>query len=104
MPSPSVPPPASSQVPAELGQPLEELRPGMENVVAGFILASLLLAAGLVALVGRSREVILIGGNLPLTAEKGLSWLVVGLWGLLGATGIVGGFFLWQFAAGLRSR
>src|SRR5262249_17598748 len=92
------------QVPAGVRQPLEELRAGMENVIGGFILAGLLVAAGLAALVGLSREVIQSGGKLPFHTDKGLSWTAVGLWGLVGAGLLVGGFFLWQFAAGLRSR
>ena len=85
------------------GNPLRVFKPGVGNIVAGFILSFLLVAAGLTALTVITRVVYQTGGNLPMDAKKGASWLTLGLWGFIGAILLAGGIWLGTYCLGLLS-
>jgi hypothetical protein len=99
----SIPAPLSK----ELGQPLEELGPGMENIVAGYILAVLVLLAGIAGLVWLTREIIEAKADMAFMeprSKRELSWFLVGLSGFACLTAFPGSWALAWYAKYLRSQ
>jgi hypothetical protein len=79
---------------AGLGEPIETFVPGFANLFAGVVLGLLAAGGGLTILVFLIREIIRAGGQLPLIAEKEPSWVVLGVFALLGGVLIVGAAWL----------
>jgi hypothetical protein len=69
----------------------------MVNIVAGCIISFLLIGGGLALTGFILHEVYLAGGNLPVDAKKGMSWLAVGLGSVLCIGLVVGGVFLVRY-------
>ncbi|WP_435008449.1 hypothetical protein P12x_005659 [Tundrisphaera lichenicola] len=77
-----------------VGQPAEQFRPSPANLVAGVILGLLLSGAGLALLAFGTREVIKVGGRMPMSADGQISWLSVGIMALTSIGLTVGGILL----------
>src|SRR5262249_16939267 len=89
---------------AGLGDRLHLFKPMMANVIAGFIISTLLLVGGAVAIGFPLRAAALADWNLPFDVKKGWSWLAVGGFCLLGVGLTVGGVVLARYSRGLISR
>jgi hypothetical protein len=76
-----------------VGQPTEQFRPSPANLVAGVILGLLLSGGGLAVLAFCAREIIRVGGRMPLAVEGRISWLAVGIMSLI-SIGLTGGGIL----------
>src|SRR5438552_15113064 len=95
--------PSGSNSAAPLGTRIELFKPLLGNIVAGGIISVLLLGGGLAVTGAILREVYLAGGDLPVDAQKGMSWLAVGMGSLLGVGLVVGGVCLVFYVRWLRS-
>ncbi len=78
----------------EIGEIRGEFKPGLENIVAGFIIGLLLIGAGGAGVYFPVNGVIESRGNLPFWVEKGWCWGAVGLLMALAIGAIVGGVVL----------
>jgi hypothetical protein len=87
-----------------LGARTDVFKPMQANIVAGFILSTLMLVGGAAAVGFPLRAAYLANWNLPAHAQKGMSWLAVGLFCLIGIGLIVGGVILAFYSRGLTSR
>jgi hypothetical protein len=80
-----------------LGKPTYEQRPSAANLGAGAILSALLVAAGLALLWMAIRDIRKAGGQLPLAAERGMSWLSAALLVIIGVGLAAGGVLLFRW-------
>jgi hypothetical protein len=87
----------------EIGAIRREFKPGLENIIAGFIIGLLLIGGGCAGLYFPVQGVIESRGNLPFWVEKGWCWGAVGLAAALGIGAIVGGVFLIRWMRSLSS-
>jgi hypothetical protein len=71
------------------------------NVAAGLVISALLLTGGAAAAGFSLRAAYLAGGDLPLNAEKDVSWVVVGLGCVAGLLLLGGGVALAVYCRGL---
>ena len=83
---------------------IEEFRPMAANLLAGFLLATLLAFGGAAAIVFPIRGAYLAGWRLPFWVEKGWSWGAVGIAVLLGIFLMACGVLLLVFTRGLIGR
>ena len=81
-----------------IGEVVEVFHPGMDNVVAGFILSALLLCGGAAAVGLPVRAAYLAGWNLPMNAKPGWSWSAVGLFCAIGVALLGAGVALAVYA------
>ena len=89
----------------ELGDKLDVFKPMVGNIVAGFILSALLIAASAAAIAFPLRGAYERGWQLPFEfVNRGWSWPTVGLFVLLGIGLAAGGVFLLYYATSLISR
>jgi hypothetical protein len=88
---------------AQLGELDAVFEPMSANIVAGFIISLLLIVGGLSAIGFSLHAAHVAGWKLPTNAERGWSWINVGLATLLGVALITGGLVLGRFARGLMS-
>ncbi len=86
-----------------LGDRLESFEPKTSNIVAGYILAPLLVAGGAFLIFWVLRDAVRAGFRFPFWAERGMSWLAGIIFLLIGLGLIVGGWFLLRFVNGLRN-
>src|SRR5260370_35581325 len=77
-----------------LGDHVEEFKPMMGNIIAGFILSILLVLGGLAAVGFPLHAAYEADWNLPFNVKKGWSWLAVGVFSILGIGLVVGGVLL----------
>jgi hypothetical protein len=87
-----------------LGQTVEEFRPANANVAAGYILALVAIAGGLAILGYDVKEIRLSGGQMPIAAEHGMSWVSAGLFAALALGLFAVGYFLARYARSLSAR
>jgi hypothetical protein len=88
---------------AALGPPTDVFKPGMENVIAGFIFVALLIAIGVGCLAWQVSILIEYDFRLPWKAERGASWLSVCVFLVAGVVGIGCGIGLIFFVRRLAS-
>ena len=81
-------------VPPELGEAIEEFRPGIENAIAAFIMGAVLIIVSIAGLFALANQIIDASGKLPFYAERGPAWLWIVLLTILALLGIAGGVFL----------
>lgn len=87
----------------EIGEIRGEFKPGLENIIAGFIIGLLLIGAGGAGVYFPVNGVIEARGNLPFWVEKGWCWGAVGLGLALAIGAIVGGVILILWMRSLTS-
>jgi hypothetical protein len=95
---------AAAELPTDVGRPLHEFRPGMENVIAGSILALLLVAVGFSVLLWIGWSVAHTEGQIPFFVEKGICWALIAFFGAVAIGAAIGGLLLLRFATGLASQ
>jgi hypothetical protein len=95
--------PSETHPQGALGARIELFTPMMGNIVAGGIFSFLLLGGGLALTGFILREVYRAGGNLPVEAKQGMSWIAVGLGSALGVGFVVGGVLLARYVRWLLS-
>ena len=76
-----------------LGDLIEEFKPMMGNIIAGFVISVLLVAAGAAAIGFPLHAAYLADWDLPVDVKKGWSWLAVVLFCLLGIGMTIGSVF-----------
>lgn len=90
--------------PSDLGAPVGTFSPMLGNVIAGFIICALMVAGGAAALGFPLRAAYLADWNLPVSVEKGWSWVAVGLACLMGVFLLLCGYLLSGYCRGLLTR
>lgn len=87
--------PADTTRPAtDLGEIRTVFRPDTANIIAGYILGLLATIGGVLFIAGISRVVMREWRTMPFAAEKGMSWVAVIVFYLIGVALLVGAFFL----------
>jgi hypothetical protein len=86
-----------------LGPPTDVFRPSAANLGAGLVLGVLLVFGGCLSLFLIIRAVVENGGHLPVNAERGMSWVAVGLGSLLSLMLVTGGAGLLYWMRSLLS-
>jgi hypothetical protein len=87
----------------EPGEPIELFRPMTANIVAGFIIAAIMIIAGVAFIGFPLRGAYQAHWNLPFKVDKGWCWLAVGLFNVLGVGLVVGGVMLSAYSKRLIS-
>ncbi len=87
-----------------LGRKVQDFGPGISNIIAGFILSCLSLAAGVSGVFFPLREAYRAHWNLPFEAKTGWCWFAVGVLNLLGLLMLFVAWFLFTFSRHLMTR